>query len=60
MITASSRLWLRLHMHYRVNILPVSGGIMQQPNKYIEAMEVLTSTFNGIERSQLEEKRREH
>jgi len=59
MITPASYLWLRLHMHYRGHLLPVAGGIMQQPGKYIEAMEVLSSTFSQIEREELEQMRRE-
>lgn len=55
MITPASHLWLRLHMHYRGHMLPRAGGIMDQPNKYIEAMEVLSSTFSQIEREHMKE-----
>jgi hypothetical protein len=60
MITSASHLWLRLHRHYRANHLAFAGGILDQPNKYAEAMELLTSTFNQIEREQMEQARRDH
>ena len=43
MVTQPSHLWLRLHGHYRRQHLPFAGGMMQQPNKFIEAMELLLS-----------------
>lgn len=59
MITEASHLWLKLHRHYRGHHLPFAGGLMQQPNKYIEAMEALSSAFNAIERDQIEQMRDE-
>lgn len=59
MLTPASYLWLRLHRHYKANYLPLAGGILQQPAKYIEAMEVLSSTFSQIERDQMEQARKE-
>lgn len=58
MITPASHLWLRLHSHYR------KGGhlateILGQPNKYIEAMELLSSTFNEIELESIKASRAE-
>lgn len=60
MITPESHLWLRLHRHYRGHILPRAGGILDQPNKYVEAMEALSSTFNKIERDQMEQAHKEN
>lgn len=55
MITPESRFWLRLYSHYKKQFLPFAGGILDQPAKYAEAMEVLDSTFRRIEADQIEE-----
>lgn len=49
MITADSHRFLRLHAHYKNGFLPHAGGICDQPNLYIEAMEFLERAFAGIE-----------
>lgn len=41
MITQESRFLLKMHEHYRNKVLPHSGGILDQPNYYAEAMEIL-------------------
>lgn len=41
MVTEHSHALLRLWRHYRAGILPYSGGIMNQPTAYIEAMELI-------------------
>lgn len=47
MITDESRYYLNLHVHYRNNILPFSGGILEQPNIYMKAMEIIEAHSNG-------------
>ena len=32
---------MRLHRHYLNGVLPFSGGLLDQPNTYIQAMEVI-------------------
>jgi len=32
---------LRLYKHYKNNILPFAGGILDQPNVFQEAMEII-------------------
>jgi hypothetical protein len=44
MITPQSRFLLRLHSHYRNRWLPYAGGLFEQPNYYLEAMELI----NGV------------
>jgi hypothetical protein len=41
MITAASREWMRLYRHYKNHLLPLAGGVCDQPNAYLEAMEVI-------------------
>ena len=36
-----------LYGHYDKNMLPFSGGIMDQPNYYITAMAVIRGAING-------------
>jgi len=39
MVTYQSSFFLRLNGHYKNGILPYSGGLLDQPAVYIEAME---------------------
>lgn len=57
MITASSHRFLRLHTHYKNGFLPEAGGICDQPNLYLEAMEFLEGTFNGINNERIKRDR---
>ena len=41
MVDDTARTWLRLHRHYRNGYLYGDGGIMDQPHKYLEAMELI-------------------
>jgi len=41
MITDDSNFFLKMHKHYKNGILLVDGGLVNQPNKYLEAMELL-------------------
>lgn len=38
---------IRLHNHYKNNVLPFSGGLLDQPNIYIEAMEAIDFGLNN-------------
>ncbi len=37
---------LKFYSHYSNRILPISGGMMEQPNRFIEWMEVVESALN--------------
>jgi len=41
MVTGFSRQMLRLYGHYKHHLLPYAGGLYDQPNLYIEAMDVI-------------------
>jgi len=41
LVSEQSRSLLRLHAHYKRNILPFAGGLMDQPQAYLQAMELL-------------------
>jgi hypothetical protein len=41
MITELSDFYLRMFKHHQHSILLVSGGLLDQPNKYLEAMEII-------------------
>lgn len=41
MITPQSRFLLRLFDHYKSGVLARAGGALEQPNYYLEAMEIL-------------------
>lgn len=41
MITTATHQALRLFRHYKNGVLPHGGGLLDQPNHYIEAMQVL-------------------
>jgi len=46
MITPQSRFFLRLYGHYRHQVLVHAGGLFDQPNVYIQAMEILDENIN--------------
>lgn len=33
--------WMDLYEHYRNGVLPVAGGLLDQPNAYMRAMTIL-------------------
>ncbi|MDH5394533.1 MAG: hypothetical protein OEY11_15215 [Gammaproteobacteria bacterium] len=41
MITAESHYFIKLYQHYKNGVLPMPGSLLQQPNAYIEAMDIL-------------------
>lgn len=40
-ITPRSRFFMELHVHYRRGLLPVAGGLLDQPAAYFDAMTIL-------------------
>ena len=48
MITPFSWFMIELYGHYQNRLLPFSGGVLEQPAIYVEAMRTLDSTFNRI------------
>jgi len=36
-----------LYVHYRNGVLPVAGGLLDQPNSYLRAMTILARELNG-------------
>jgi hypothetical protein len=59
MITDQSRFLLRMHTHYENRVLPYQGGILDQPNYYIEAMEVIGERVAHIQLEVAERARRD-
>jgi len=41
LVTHRSIMLLRLYNQYRVNILPLSGGWLEQPNVFVQAIEAI-------------------
>lgn len=58
-ITEVSYFMIRMHTHYEKGFLLQFGGIINQPLKYLESMEVITSQLNEC-RKDKEEKEEEH
>lgn len=46
MVTADSREWLGLRPHYMNGFLAVAGGVLDQPNAYLEAMALIDHWVN--------------
>lgn len=59
MISPFSRLMLQLYGHYTRRILPRSGGLLDQPNQYTEAMEILAERDAQIQAEEAERMRRD-
>ena len=45
---------MRLYHHYDAGHLPLSGGLMEQPNNFLESMEKLGGEFARIRREKME------
>lgn len=41
MITDRSHTYIRLYRHYKNGLLPLAGGVLEQPNTYLQAMEII-------------------
>ena len=41
LINDRSRFFLKLHRHYRNGVLPVAGGLLDQPYIYVRAMDII-------------------
>ncbi|HYE70600.1 MAG TPA: hypothetical protein VD932_03655 [Aquabacterium sp.] len=41
MVSEDSRQWISLRGHYVAGFLPVSGGALNQPNAFLEAMQLI-------------------
>lgn len=48
MVTDESRFLLRLYRHYKNGLLAVSGGVLDQPNYYLEAMETIDGYSGNV------------
>ena len=48
LVTHASSEWLRYYAHYMNNILPTSGGLLQQTAKFVKAMELIEMTKAGL------------
>lgn len=59
MITRESRFLIRLHEHYKAGHMARVGGVLEQPNFYLEAMEVLSERERLIMAERAEKQRRE-
>lgn len=52
--------FVRLWTHYDRGFLLRAGGIADQPNRYLEAMEALTGEINRVRRQEMERDRARH
>jgi hypothetical protein len=41
MVGEGEWMMLRMHGHYQQNLLPFAGGLLDQPNHYLESMEII-------------------
>lgn len=48
MVTEREVDMLRLYQHYKQNRLPLAGGLLDQPNNYIEAMETISAAVANV------------
>lgn len=46
MATPQSNAYMRLYNHYKNHFLPLDGGILKQPNAFLEAMETIENCVN--------------
>ena len=46
MVSEASHTLIKLYGHYKQQILPFAGGILEQPHYYIQAMEIIDAAVN--------------
>jgi len=49
MINGFSDQMIGLYWHYKNGLLPFSGGVMEQPSVYLEAMRIIDSAYSRIQ-----------
>ncbi len=59
MITEQTRFLLRQYAHYKSRVLPYAGGMLEQPNYYAEAMEIIAVHDAQLQAELAEKQRRE-
>lgn len=47
MVTDWSREMLRLYGHFKNSVFPFSGGVYEQPRRYMQAMEIIDGHLNA-------------
>lgn len=48
MVTEREIEMLRFYQHYKQNRLPLAGGLLDQPNNYLEAMETIAAAVANV------------
>lgn len=48
MVTERETGLIRLYQHYKENKLPLAGGLLDQPNNYVEAMEIIAAALAKV------------
>ncbi len=51
LITERSRFFLELHRHYKNGVLPIAGGLLDQPYAYMRAMTIIEEWVARAEQS---------
>lgn len=41
LVSLESGDWIALHAHYKAGFLAIAGGVLDQPNAYLEAMRLI-------------------
>ena len=59
MIQPGTQFLLRMYQHYKQRVLPGAGGILDQPQLYIEAMEILSARESVLRAEEAERVRRQ-
>jgi len=49
MITPESYFWIDLYEFYKDKVLPFSGGLLEQPNVYFDAMKTIDRVIKNNE-----------
>jgi hypothetical protein len=47
MVSEASFSYLKLFRFYQQGVLPLSGGVLEQPDKFIKAMQVIERQYNS-------------
>jgi hypothetical protein len=58
MVTDFSRRMIDLYGNYKQGYLPKAGGLLDQPNAYVEAMDIIEAQMNRLQLERAKKNRR--
>jgi len=59
-VSSEAMEWMDLYMHYKNGYLPIQGGILQQPKKYLDAIGYIGYLDYKLQKDRNDSEKRKH